>query len=188
MKTSGLTEKNMSNQRFRKTERAIFIAYCKVEDYQNARKIAKYANISRSTLYYHHKKAKNIPVDYEDFLMQVYQKSIQNYLYQKDTSLRVIFFRSLIFIASNRVVFKALFRDNRKEIVKKILNSLKNRILIEWKMTQVSSKFYLVYENEILGIIEIWSKQNFSNKALNSALDDILYLTATARRQLLPLQ
>ncbi|MBR2741468.1 TetR family transcriptional regulator C-terminal domain-containing protein [Candidatus Saccharibacteria bacterium] len=187
MKTSDITEKRMQNRRFFKTERAIFVAYYKFKDYPSAKKLAWTAGVSRSTLYRHHKKVQSIPADYEDYLLKNYTRTIKKFL-KNDSSLKIIFLRTLIFITNNREFFGILFKDNRKEIIKRMFECLKPRILDEWHLSGDIDKMYSVYKNGILGIIEMWHKQKFANNRLEPILNDILYLTRASRRHLLPLQ
>ncbi len=188
MKKCRLTEKKMSNKRFKKTEQAILIAYYRFRDYPVAKKIAKSAKISRSTLYRHHQTTTNIPYDYEEYLLQAYLRTIRKFSKKKNPSLKTVLLRTLVFIASNREVFLILFQSNHKEVINKMLDHIKLIILEEWKLGGDLNKMYSIYKNEVLGAIEIWGKANFSNQTLNSALEAIVYLTKTARQNLLPLE
>lgn len=188
MKTSGLTDKNMADKRFRKTENAIFFAYYKLRSYPSAKKLAKTAKISRSTLYRHHKRVQYISVDYEEFLLRDYTKTI-NRLIEKDAEIKIIYLRTLVFITAHRRVFIALFKEDRKEVIKSMIGLLKSRIITkEWRLSGNLDKMYIVYANEILGVIECWSVQKFTNKSLERVLNDILYLTRASRKKLLPLK
>ncbi|MBO4813004.1 hypothetical protein J5491_02535 [Candidatus Saccharibacteria bacterium] len=188
MKTSGLTDKNMADKRFRKTEYAIFFAYYKLKSYPSAKKIAKTARISRSTLYRHHKKVQAISVDYEKYLLHDYAKTI-NKLIEKNAEIRVIYLRTLVFIMAHRRVFRALFKEDRKEVVKSMVGLLKARIIVkEWHLSGNLDKMYNIYTNEVLAVIEFWSQQNFTDKVLERTLNDVLYLTKVSRKKLLPLK
>lgn len=186
MKKSGLTEKRMANKLFRTSEHAIFIAYFKLKDYASAKRIAKAASVSRATLYRHHCKIQSIPKDYEKYLLSSYIRKIRPFLNKKEFSLKNFYLRTLVFISNHEEIFSALFSEGRKEIITKMLSILKPKLT---KILQVSNrdKVYIVYTNEILGIIEIWSKQHFSLSELNQVLNDILYLTETASDHLTPL-
>lgn len=177
----------MSNKRFQKTERAILIAYFTLKDYSSRKKLASIAHISRSTLYRHHKKIHSIPVEYEDYLLRKYIKSINNLL-KNHAEIKTIFLRMLIFISNHKTIFVMLFRFGRKDAIIKMVDFLKSRVIEEWRLAGNSDKIYVIYRNEVLGIIEIWSKQNFSTKQIEPILNDIIYLTNSARRNLLPLQ
>lgn len=69
-----------------------------------------------------------------------------------------------------------------------MLGIIKPSIISEWKIGGDLDKIFNIYENEILGVIEFWSEENFSNQSLNRALNDVLYLTTIARKTLLPLK
>ena len=187
MKDGGLTEKKMANRRFSKTERAIFVAYCKLRDYPSSKKIAQYAGISRTTLYRHHRRVAKIPEDYEDYLLKNYYKTMRGFV-KNGTKIRILYLRTLIFIMNNKEIILALFQEDKKEIIKGMVDFLKPCILNEWKMGGDLSKMFNIYKNEIVGVVEAWAGKKFSDKELDAVLEDIIYLTHTARRRLLPLK
>ena len=174
----------MSNKRFKKTECAIFYVYCKLKDYPSAKKIAKLAHISRSTLYRHHRKVQSIPKDYEEYLLAVYKRRMRIFLKKPDIPLKILILRTLIYISSNKEIFKVLLSESRSEVIKKMLDILEPKIAKKWLPYKNKDKIYKVYENEVIGIIEAWAKQNFSDKKLRSVLNDIIYLTDSAWRRL----
>lgn len=188
MRTSGLTMKNMANCRFKKTEYIIFLTYYKYKDYLSAKKLAMLSGISRSTLYRHHKNIQCIPTDYEKYLLQSYQIAIKSLIQKKCASTKSIYFRTLIFIVNNKETIKALFDDERKEIIKRMLDYLKSKIVAEWEIKGDVDKMYNIYKNEVLGCIELWGKHNFSEADLQTTLDDILYFTSTASQKLSPIK
>ena len=177
----------MSNKRFRATEKAIFVAYCKLKDYPTAQKLARTAKISRATLYRHHQKAQTIPIDYENYLIKTYAKTAQS-LIKKGSDLKILIFRTLIFIYNHREVFKILFSDNHKEIIKQMFKLLKPSIIDEWRLAGDLAKMYNIYANEVLGVIETWGAKGFPKESINQVLSDILYLTDSARQKLLPIK
>ena len=183
MKKCKLTEKNMSNKHFFKTEQAISVAYYRNRDYPTVKKITRCANISRSTFYRHHQTASHILCDYEEFLFKSYIGEIKKYL-RKNTSLRLIFLSFLTFVSSHKAVVKILFREGRKDIIKRMLNRIKPLVISDWRSSNDFDKAYSIYENEILGVIETWSKQYFSTTRLNQVLNEVLYLTRIAPRHL----
>ena len=183
MKNSGLTEKKMANKKFQKTETAIFTAYYKFRDFPTAKTLARRAKISRSTLYRHHEKPSALPKDYENYLLETYARKMRAFL-NKDLPSRTIFLRTLVFISNNRTVFTALFKDGHKEIVKKLLDKLKPQILKDWNYAGNTEKLYKIYQNEILGLIETWSEDNFDIKEVETVLNDIIYLNKTTPRHL----
>lgn len=176
----------MANKKFQKTEQAIFIAYYKFQDYPCVKKISKHAKISRSTFYRHHQNASDIPHDYEVFLLKAYDCQIKSFL-KKNSSPKPAVLRLLVFISSNKTVIKALFKDGQKETIKKMLSHIRPLTTSNWRFASNSDKVYRVYENEILGVIESWGKNNFSSCKIDNTLNDILYLTKTAPERLAPL-
>lgn len=177
----------MSDKRFQKTERAIFIAYFTLRDYPSAKKLARTAHISRSTLYRHHQKIHAIPAEYEEYLLQNYIKSIDELL-ANNVGIRTIFLRTLVFISSNKAVFIVLFEGGHKNTICAMMEYLKTRVTDEWHLEGNLDKIYGIYKYEVIGLIEIWSERRFAVRQLKPTLDDILYLTNAARRNLLPLQ
>lgn len=184
MAHGGLTEKNMMNKKFKSAEDAIFIAYCCLRDCPSAKIIARRARVARSTFYKHHKTPQSIPGDYEKYLLEAFSRRIRLFLKKKDISLRLLFFRLLIFVHNNRKIFQMLFMSQHKEIIKKMIDRLEVQISVAWRYAYRPNKLYDIYKNEFLGIIEIWSKTNFSIKELDKILSDILYLTKTAPKRL----
>ena len=178
----------MANKLFYKNEQKILIAYFKFKDYPCAKRIARHAGISRSTLHRHHKTAHDIPRDYEEYLFRVYARKMKKLLAKEDTNLKNIFLYFLVFITGNREIFKTLFQDERKNIIKKMLQFLKPQITTNWGTSSNSEQIFSIYENAILGVIEIWGEHCFSDDDLAIVLDDIMYLTRTARHNLLPLK
>lgn len=187
MNSTRLTEKNMANKLFKKNEQAILLAYYKFKDYPTAKRIAHHAKISRSTLHRHHKTPYNIPHDYEEYLFRIYIRKMKSHLKKDQSNLQNLFLRFLVFIFSNREIIQALFRDGHKDFIKRMLGPLKPRILADWRLSGNLDKIYTIYENEILGVIENWGKHHFANQDLSGVLNDIMFLTKTARQKLLPL-
>lgn len=174
----------MSNKRFLKTEKAIFVAYCKLQDYPSAKKLARRAQISRSTLYRHHKIVQNIPQDYENYLINVYHRRIKKYHPKSYNDLEIIFLRTLVFISNNKEIFMVLFNEGRKDIIPKMFDCLRSDILGQWNDAKISDKIYSIYKNEVFGIIETWGHHHFSPQRINIALDNIMFLTKTAPKRL----
>lgn len=173
----------MANKKFKKNENAIFLAYYKFRDYPSAKTLARRAGISRATLYRHHPSPQSLPKNYEKYLLDAYAKKIKKLL-KRNLPLKTLFLRTLVFIHNHRLILKALFKEDHKEIIKKMLDKLKNHILKEWNYAGNTDKLYQVYQNEVLGIIETWGKSDFSVKETATVLNDILYLTKTTPKHL----
>ena len=186
MTKSGLTKKNMSNKHFQKTEQAIFLTFYKLRDYPSAKLIAKKAGVSRSTFYRHHQSAYSIPGDYEKYLLTMYDNAIRGLLHKDDVALKVLFLRTFVFIANYKGILTKLFTEGHKEIIKRMVRRLKPRVTNSWLLAIDKDQAFTIFENEFLGIVEIWSKQGFPISELNSLLIKTLYLTRTAPEHLAP--
>ena len=187
MKQKGLTEKNMSNKHFQKTEQAILIAYYKFRDRPGAKKIVKYAGISRSTLYRHHQSIYKIPRDYEEFLLALYTRKIRNLLNKPHLSLEMLYLRTLVFIASYIKIFRVLIAEDHKEIIKRMLLRLKPKVTSSWPAKIHSDQIFDLYANEVLGLIELWCKRGTPSSELDATLNKIIYLTSTAPTHFAPI-
>ena len=174
----------MANKRFQKTERAIFVAYYKLRDFPSARKVARRAKISCSTFYRHHSSPYHISQDYENYLLKSYSSKIKKLINAKNTETNTVFLRTLVFVTAHRVIYKALFKNGQKEIIKRMFRVLRQKIITEWQLPGDLEKLYNVYENEIVGLFEVWDKQNFSSRYLDAVLNDLIYLTKTTPKRL----
>ena len=72
-----LTEQKLKDKRYRKTEEAIVGAFFLAQDNLNPKKIIKVANISRATLYRHHKSVYNVVTDYKEYITIQYEATIK---------------------------------------------------------------------------------------------------------------
>lgn len=184
MASSGLTDEKMSNKQFYKTERAIFIAYSKIRDYPTAKRLTRAAHISRSTLYRHHPRITHIPRDYEGYLLSAYDKAMRRMIHKKGIKLKITILRMLVFIMNHKEVIKLLLNDGRSAVIKKMLNRIKPRLINEWMIGDDFNKIFSIYTNEIVGIIELWGKHNFSDQYLGTILNDVMTITKTAPSRL----
>ena len=184
MVTRGLTEKKMKNKRFSQTEKAIFVAYYQLRDYPNARKLARRAGISHTTLYRHHKSLQQIPKDYEDYLLKSFDTRIKAMLVRQQIELKTLYLRMLIFIHTNREVIKMLLKDGRTEVINKMVLKFRQRVILAWNLAGDLEKVYGVYRREVLGVIEDWGRRDFAKQEIEVVLDDIMHLTKTTPRRL----
>ena len=174
----------MKNKAFCKREWAIFLAYFKMKDYPNAKKLSRRAKISRHTFYNHHRSPQMIPYDYEKYLLTVFRRKIQRYLKSERYELKTIFARTLVFIHNNREILTVLFRDGRKNVIDEIMNHLKPRVIRGWNYAGNFDELYRIYAKEVSGVIENWARRKFSDKELDKILNEIMYLTATSVKRL----
>ena len=184
---SGLSERKMKNKKFRKIEKAIFVAYFKLKNYPNARRIARMARISRSTLYRHQTMIYRIPHDYEDYLIEQYDRTMKGCLLKSCVSLKTMVHCMLVFILMNRRVFGELLKMGDDNVVRRLIRRCKQKVLDEWGRDDGLVKIFGIYENEVLGLIIDWGREGFSDEKMSDVLNGIMYLTRTARQRLGPI-
>lgn len=177
----------MQNKRFRLCEQAIFVAYYKIRDLPNAKKLAKRAKISRQAFYMHHKSPQWIPYDYEKYLLDSYSAKMKTFMVRKQIELRMLYLRLLIFVHTHKEMIGALIKDGRTEVIDEMVVKLKKRILLEWNLAGNLEEVFQVYKKEVAGVIEVWAKDGFAKKELDKVLKEIMFLTKTSPQRLAPL-
>ena len=186
-KKCGLTEKRMSNKRFRKTEEKIFVAVFCCHDFPKVNLVVKKTKISRATLYRHHNVLCNIATDYEKYILDKYSRMIKPYLLNRNNKVKMLFYKTLIFITANKRILAVLIDKNGGIILERMVWRLRKRIVNTYRFPKDSGKIYKIYAKEVVGVIEVWKDSGFSMKKIEKVLDDIMYLTETAKGRLLPL-
>ena len=104
----GLTEKQMRNQRFRKTEEVIFMAVFRKKEFTNVGKVAKETKLSRSTIYRHHNPLYLIIPNYERYILSIYDRIIGKQIKNRKVKLEYIFLKTLTFVVSQKRIFLVL--------------------------------------------------------------------------------
>ena len=184
--TSGLTEKQMSDKRFKKSEEEIFETIFNEDNLPEVNLVAKKTKLSRSTLYRHHKVLYNITTDYEKYILRKFSCTMKYATFGK-TKLKNMFYRMLIFIVNNKKIINALIKRNRTAIFEKMLECLEGRIVKSCHLPKKSDKIFKIYAMEVAGVIEEWGKRDFCREEIEKVLDDIMYLTNTMKVRLGPL-
>lgn len=174
----------MSDRRFFKKELLFCRAFCKIKNHPTVKKIIAIAKCSRSTFYRHHKNLQSMPRDTEIYLIDSYTRTIKDALSKECTNPRSIFLITMGFISGNRDFFMVLFDSGQKDIIKQMLEPLRSVLANNWGIDTRPSKFYLIYVNEILSIIEYWHQNRFSDETIDEVLRDIMQLTETAPQRL----
>ena len=183
----GLTERKMKNRRFRQTEEIIFKTYFSLNEEIKMKELAKITGVSRATLYRHHKTVNKILPDYEHYIYREFLKEVGRIGFEKGMNVRLYFYRMLSFILANKEVFKVFFVRERTEVIKKMIKKAQPMISLKYHMPKNAEMIFEVYNNEILGVIEGWNKEGLGEKDVDTILEDILYLTDSARHRLMPL-
>lgn len=175
------------NKGYKATENAILEALMKSKELPPSGVLAKRAKISRVTLYRHHKTVPGIVPDYEKEMLIEYTRVIRKLIRQRNTQVRTICLRTLLFIRVNRRTFKILLKYEGGIIVEKMILKFENKLKSTCCLPKNSNKMLRVYAKEIAGVIEEWGRQDFCEDEINATLNKIMYLTETMRQRLGPL-
>lgn len=184
---SGLTEKQMSDKRFKKSEEEIFETIFDQDNLPDVNLVAKKTKLSRSTLYRHHKVLYNITTDYEKYVLRKFNRTMRCAIFGRKTKLKNVFYIMLVFIMSHKRIIKALIKRNRTAIFERMLERLKGKIMKSCHLPKNSNKIYKIYTMEVVGVIEEWGKKDFDREKIEQVLNDIMYLTDTIKIRLMPL-
>lgn len=183
-----LIEKKLGDARFRKNEEAILKAFfdCGSSKYSVAG-IARRARIDRATFYRHHKTVYEIVPDYEKVILARFNQFLQGISGREDMTLRTVYYRLLVFILKNRVVFVMFIKERRIGVIGDMIKILIPKVGEECRLFGDLGRVFRVYIGEIVSLIVEWGEDGFQEKEIMRLLDDIMYLTKTIRGRLLPL-
>ena len=182
----GLTEKRMRDKRFKRTEEAILRVFFEEDNYISPLEMAKKVGVARSTFYHHHRAIREIIPDYEKFLLCRYRRKIRRLLKKRGVRMRVLFFEMLVFIMKHQETFGVLIRNKNTEIIEEMIKEMLPRIGQPMGLPKNSGKIVRVYISEIIEVIKMWGEEGFSS-SIGEVLDNMMYLTETARLRLKPL-
>ncbi len=180
----GITDKKLKDKRFRINERAIIKAFFSNKKILGARVIARRAKISRSTLYRHHKTVYEIIPDYEKYILDKYYRLIGKLIKKRDVDTKTLYIYMLIFMMKNKEIFKMVLSRGNMKTIEKMIKKIESRVAIEYRLPKNCEKMLDVYRKEVLGIVEKWIKNDFTDD-YTGVLSDILYLTKTLRNRLI---
>ena len=176
----------MKNKRYQKTEAAILEVLMKSKELPTTRVLIENARISRSTLYRHHKTVPGIVPDYEKEVLEQYEGVVRKLVRRKNTQVRTICLRTLIFIMTNRRIFMILLKYDGGIVIEKMILKLKSKLKTSCCLPKNSEKMLRVYAKEVAGVIEEWGRQRFIEDELETVLSKIMYLTESMRQRLGP--
>ena len=182
---SGLTEKRMRDKRFLHSEDAIIRSFLSIRDSASVDYLTSRAQISRSTFYRHHKSVERIVLDYEDFLLDKYVKTVKGW--RENRELKFYFRQLLIFTIVNKKIILFLVQQGEKKVFEGLILELEPIILKAINLPKWAKTVLAVYRSEILGLLEEWAKEEFLEDNLNRVLKNIIYLTVTAKERLIEL-
>ena len=181
-----ITDRKLKDQRFRKTEKALIEALFSNKKMLSARVIVKRAKISRATLYRHHGSVYEIVPDYEEYILEKYNRLMRGLVRRKGLKVKTIYHQMLIFIMKNRDIFKMVVERGDGELTGRIVRKIEPKLVEVYRLPKNSEKILVVYEKEIIGVVEGWMRGDFKEDEM-VILGDIMYLTETMRSRLMPL-
>lgn len=175
---SPLTLDKLKDKRFLETEKAIFRSVTegkaeKIEDVMVA------AKISRATFYRHHRAVHLIERDYEDLVEEWVRELMRN-----EEDLRKMYFQMLLFVYKNREVFQYfLMRENVRAYLV-LMREMRLAILGVWQTARWMEPVYEIYAGEVIGVLIRWGRGGYEKETMTRVLDNIMYLTETAKERL----
>lgn len=185
--TTGITEKRMQNRRFRKTEEAILRVVSGGDVYIGTKEMASKAGVARSTFYHHHKTVREIVPDYKRYILQKYVRLVNKMMRQKGAGIRKMYGKMLIFMMQHKPVFKMLLKSDGNEIIKEMLTKLEPKAIKHMRIGKKMGKVLGIYKSEVVGLIVGWAEGDFNEKEMGAVIEDVMYLTETAKERLGPI-
>lgn len=161
------------------------MAFFSTREILSLERLLRFAKISRSTLYRHHKNLSEIAPDYEKYILKKCQNTMRRLMIIKKSRLRTLYQRILIFLSANQLIMKFLLEYGEPDLVERIVTAIKPKILATGKVKD--GEMFTLYAKEISGLIESWCRSGFEKEDLIPTLDKIMYLTETAFTRLSPL-
>ena len=181
-----LTEGKLRDARFRKTEEAIFKAFFEGggEIKLGVGELAQKIGVDRATFHRHHRAVCEIVEDYEEYILEKYAKLIQEIDKMGDIGLRRLYYEIIIFILRNRRIFEVLIKREKFRVIKKMILMLG----MNMGLFDNSERVFRVYVGEIVGLIADWGLEGFKEVEIVKLLNNIVYITDTARERLILLE
>lgn len=183
----GITERRLSNKRFRKTEEAILEAFFKCEGGIETNRMAHKARVARATVYYHHAAVREILPDYKKYIIGKYGRIMRPILEKSQVRMRNIYLMNLTFIVAHRRIFLIFMKVRDREVMWEMINRLRGRVERFARLPKNSEEMFRVYRGEIIELLEGWGERGFGEEEMPDMLDKVMYLTETMRERLKPL-
>ena len=162
------------------------MAYYLTKDKLSLKRLLKYAKISRSTLYRHHKNLHEIAPDYEKYILKKCKNTMRKLMQSKGSHLKTLYQRILVFMAANQFIMKFLLQYGSPNLMERIVTALKPKIIATNKVAD--GEMFKIYVKEVSAIIEEWCKNGFKKEAIVPTTNKIMYLTDQAYIRLSPLK
>ena len=182
--SSRISKKGLLNRRYLKTEEAIIEVLLKSKEMPSTVELTKKAQISRTTLYRHHRAIPSIVPDYEKELLSRYKRTLRKLRKKEQTNLKSICLQSLIFIINYQRIFKILFKYSGDRVVEEMVMANQALIAKTYFLPKNPTKMFRIYAKEVAGIVELWGERNFPDSDISAVLKDIMRLTAGIKTRL----
>lgn len=181
---AGITEKRLTNKRFRKTEDALLKVFLEEDGYIGIGAIAMKAGVARSTVYLHHRAAREIVPDYEEYIMRRYRRIVRKMLKVRGVKLRTMYLKILSFIVADKRIFDMLLRVQGNRIFERMLEEIRVKLIVTMGLPKNSQRMFAVYESEVVKLICEWGNSGFREEEMGKLLMEIMYFTDTVRDRL----
>ncbi|MBR5046497.1 HTH domain-containing protein [Candidatus Saccharibacteria bacterium] len=177
----GISEKKLADKRFKRTEEKILRLFFEDEKCLEMKTLAEKVGVTRSTVYRHHRAARNIVLDYEVFVLRSYIRMVKR---NSHLSVRLIFLKTLYFVINKEDVFKVLMKYCEERIFYKMIIGIDSQMMKKMKLPRNAYLIYVVYASEVARLVYEWGKNGFLEDEIEVVLDRIMFLTMTARVRL----
>lgn len=181
--------KKLGDARFRKTEEAIFGAFFEKEDgvKLSVGELAQKVGVNRVTIYRHHRAIREITENYECYILEKYTELMTEVRKREDVELRRMYYEVVLFILQNRRIFEMLIKRKNFKVLDEMMVVLKPEMANFIRLSGSYERIFKVHTGEIVGLIVDWGLDGFQEAKIVKLLNNIMYLTKSARGRLLPL-
>lgn len=178
-----LTEKRMSDARFRRTEEVILNVIYKNGLNLNIKQITKKAGLSKSTFYLHHRAARTIIPDIKRFVLKKYTDRICN----QQTQIKRLYYTTLFFILNHKPLFVFLTEHGDRELIIAMLRRLDNQVESLAHLPKNSDKILCVHSGSVCELLVRWCKNGMPEDEISQLVSETAFLTSNMRVNLAPL-
>ena len=177
----GITEKRLADKRFKRTEEKILRLFFEDEKCLEMKTLAKKVGVTRSTVYRHHRAARNIVLDYENFVLRLFIRMVKR---NSRLPVRLLFLKTLYFVMNKEEIFRILMKYCEERVFYKMIIGIDSQMLKKMKLPRNAYLVYVVYASEVARLMYEWGKNGFLESEIEVVLDRIMFLTMTARVRL----
>lgn len=180
----GITDERLKDRRFRRIEDAILQVVLEGDYYISPGEMAEKIGVARSTIYRHHKTMRGILLDYQEYILSKYKCLVKIIEGKKGIYTRAWCERVLLFILQYKQIFEMLLKGREVGVLKDMVRMLEPMIAEMVKLPKNHEKMFLVYMNEVVGLVERWIEEGCDDKEIEILMRNVVYLTDTMRLRL----